>query len=204
MFEQQGWAAVWNVVKRKPVWIFLVAAVICAPCSVEAQAINGAKEATKLDCGSKARGETLREGGVEHVPAKPGERGGVDGGAKGRGSSGEASFLPCAPSQIGAEASHKDGANDGAGVGEKGFDHVMFWVYTLIALVPIWLQMFGVFDAPIARPNVEVTSAARLYRAASVWTAGLGIMARRMGVSSGTTFEMGNRYSSSITLPTPA
>ncbi len=30
-----------------------------------------------------------------------------------------------------------------------------------------------------ARPNVEVTGAARLYRAASVWTAGLGPMLTR-------------------------
>jgi hypothetical protein len=42
----------------------------------------------------------------------------------------------------------------------------------------------------IERPNVEVTGAARLYRAASVWTAGLGTDAPQKVGAGGTAMVM--------------
>jgi len=44
------------------------------------------------------------------------------------------------PSNETCKRSKQDGAKDGVGVGQEGFNHFAFWIYVLIALMPIWMS----------------------------------------------------------------
>ena len=132
MSKQEGGAAVMNAIPGKPVWVLLVAAVICGPCFAEPQPANGAKVATKLDCGGAVSGEGLSKSGVQHVAPKVGERGGVDGGAKdGCGGAPGVQTVNVEQRQDAKKASEQRGGPSGDEIA-----HTDWWV-VLRALVPI-------------------------------------------------------------------
>lgn len=56
-----------------------------------------------------------------------------------------------APSDKTTKSGKQEGAKDGVGVSEEGFNHFWFWIYVVIALLPIWLanDPYGGF-----KPNV--------------------------------------------------
>ena len=150
MCEQQRWAVAWNAIQCKEVGVVLVAAVISSPSFAETSALNEIEVAAKLICRSNVSGKDARKGGVQSVPAKPSERGGVDGAAKGGGSTGGPAFEVVAPIDVPNKCSQQNSADDGVGVGEEGFHHMQYLVVVVIALAPL---LFGTSDTPPLKPN---------------------------------------------------
>ena len=139
-----------------------VGGVEAQPSAIKSGAVPPRNEGTEVFNGSLQS----REVGLEKEVniARPIRDSGINGsklcqndGTKDATSCGAASFVTGTPSKVSAEASHKDGAEDTIGVGEKSFEHFFYvCLYLFIVLMPIWLQMFGIYDTPPLKPNAEV------------------------------------------------
>lgn len=107
-------AVVWQAVAHKPIWVFLAAAVISAPCLAETPAVNGAKKVSpELVSGGKVLGKGLDQSTVKRMAAKPGENGRVDSGAEGGSSGGKANamFAPEREAMIAKDAEQANGGS---------------------------------------------------------------------------------------------
>lgn len=92
--NKQLWAAVWQAVADKPIWVFLAAAVISVPCLAETPAVNGAnKVMPELVSGGKVLWKGLDQSAVKRVAAKPSEKIGVNSGTKGGGDDGKTNAM---------------------------------------------------------------------------------------------------------------
>ncbi|MBI5922161.1 MAG: hypothetical protein HY847_11025 [Betaproteobacteria bacterium] len=142
--NKQRWAVVWQTVANKPVGVLLAAAVISVPCLAETPAVDRAEVAPKLVSGGKMLGKDLDQSTVKRMPAKPGENGGVDSGAKGGGSF---STTNVAMNLKSTKDAHKsDGQADSPGSG----DYLQAALLGLLA----WIPLMSIF---MKTPNVELT-----------------------------------------------
>lgn len=82
-----------KAIANKPIWMFFVAAVISLPCAAETPAVDRAKVAPELVSSSKVLGKGLDQSTMKRMASKPGEKGGIDGGAEGRSSDGKANAM---------------------------------------------------------------------------------------------------------------
>jgi hypothetical protein len=116
-------AASRNAVQLKKVRAFLVAAVVLAPCTVEAQFVDGAKVTLEFMGGGFMGGESLSQSLMQIVAAPVSEGVGINRGTESGGSGGKAGLMPVAPNKVSAKTSQKNGANDTGDVREDNFNH---------------------------------------------------------------------------------
>ena len=153
--SQQLGAVVRQAVEHKPIWVFFAAAMISLPSYAETPAVDRAQIATELASSGNVIGKGLDQSAVQRMPAKTGENGRVDSGAE---SSGGFTAAKITLNLESTKDADKRGDQDDSGtVGDYLQAALLGLLLAAIPMVPIFMR----------KPNVEVTGAARLYRAAS-------------------------------------
>jgi len=130
--------AIRKAIANKPIWVFLVAAVISPPCAAETPAGDRAKVAPELVSSSKVLWKDLDQSTVKLMSAKIGENGRVDSGAEGGSGDGKANAM-LTPEREAMIAKDAEQANSG---GYQCDGYCGLYISLPMFLLPWLLPMF--------------------------------------------------------------